>query len=150
MGKRTMSANELRAYLQKVINMLEKGSTREETLMYLKDTLKRFDKEPEENFGGSTNNRTYNHADLDAMLMQIQQVLNQYGFSNELRKDRRDGPYINMGDVRRVRLRAQFWYQENTGMIDLWVGKEMGFWYSLSIDSNTDSHGMQCLIRRTG
>lgn len=135
MGKRTIPVNEFRVYIQKAINMLEKGSTREDILSYLKDTLDRYDNDQEENFGGFANNRAHNHTDLGAMLMQIQQVLNRYGFSNELRKDRRDGPYINMGDVRRVKMRAQFWYQEKTGMIDLWVGKEMGFWYSLSIDS---------------
>jgi hypothetical protein len=134
-GKRTIPVNEFRVYIQKAINILEKGSTREEILSYLKDTLDRYDNDQEENFGGFANNRAHNHTDLGAMLMQIQQVLNRYGFSNELRKDRRDGPYINMGDVRRVRMRAQFWYQESSRKVHFWAGNEMGFWYNQSVDS---------------
>ena len=60
MGKRTIPVNEFRVYIQKAINMLEKGSTREEILSYLKDTLDRYDNDQEENFGGFANNRAYN------------------------------------------------------------------------------------------
>jgi hypothetical protein len=66
-------------------------------------------------------------------LDQIEKVLDKYGFSGEIRFDRKGGPYVNLGDVRRKRLRAQFWYDD--GRIDFFAGKEMGYWYSYSISS---------------
>ena len=66
-------------------------------------------------------------------LDQINKTLDQYGFHGEIRFDRKDGPYINLGDVRRRRLRCQFWYDE--GRIDLYTGKETGYWYSYSLSS---------------
>ena len=64
-------------------------------------------------------------------LDQIQKKLDQYGFLSEIRFDRKDGPYINLGDVRRKRLRSQFWYDE--GKIDFYAGKETGYWYSSAL-----------------
>lgn len=66
-------------------------------------------------------------------LKQIHKALEEHGFLSEIRFDRKDGPYINLGDVRRRRLRSQFWYDE--GRIDFYVGKETGFWYSYSFKS---------------
>ena len=66
-------------------------------------------------------------------LDQIQKKLEKHGFLSEIRFDRKDGPYINLGDVRRRRLRGQFWYDD--GRIDFYVGKETGFWYSYSLKS---------------
>ena len=66
-------------------------------------------------------------------LEQIHKALEEHGFPSEIRFDRKDGPYINLGDVRRRRLRSQFWYDE--GRIDFYVGKETGFWYSYSLKS---------------
>lgn len=69
----------------------------------------------------------------NSALDQIKECLEQYGFICEKRFDRKDGPYINLGDVRRRRLRSQFWYDD--GRIDLYAGKEMGYWYSYSVSS---------------
>lgn len=66
-------------------------------------------------------------------LDQIKKNLDHYGFFSEIRFDRKDGPYINLGDVRRRRLRSQFWYDE--GRIDFYTGKETGYWYSYSLSS---------------
>lgn len=66
-------------------------------------------------------------------LDQIKKALDHYGFLSEIRFDRKDGPYINLGDVRRRRLRNQFWYDE--GRIDFYAGKETGYWYSSALSS---------------
>ena len=66
-------------------------------------------------------------------LDQIQKNLSQYRFISEIRFDRKDGPYINLGDVRRRRLRSQFWYDE--GRIDFYVGKDMSYWYTYALSS---------------
>ena len=64
---------------------------------------------------------------------EIKKALDQYGFVGEICFDRKDGTYINLGDVRRRRLRDQFWYDD--GRIDLFAGKETGYWYSHSVSS---------------
>ena len=66
-------------------------------------------------------------------LDQIHKNLSQYGFISEIRFDRKDGPYINLGDVRRRRLRSQFWYDE--GRIDFYAGKDMSYWYPYALRS---------------
>ncbi len=66
-------------------------------------------------------------------LDQINKNLSQYGFISEIRFDRKDGPYINLGDVRRRRLRSQFWYDE--GRIDFYAGKDMSYWYPYALRS---------------
>lgn len=66
-------------------------------------------------------------------LDQIQKNLSQYRFISEIRFDRKDGPYINLGDVRRRRLRSQFWYDE--GRIDFYAGKDMSYWYPYALRS---------------
>lgn len=69
----------------------------------------------------------------NSALDQIEKVLDQYGFSGEIRFDRKGEPYVNLGDVRRKRLRAQFWY--NDGRINFFAGKEMGYWFTYSFNS---------------
>ena len=69
----------------------------------------------------------------NSTLDQIRKTLYQYGFTGEIRFDRKDGPYVNLGDVRRKRLRVQFWYDD--GRIDLYAGKDTGYWYTLSSSS---------------
>lgn len=66
-------------------------------------------------------------------LDQINKTLDQCGFHGEVRFDRKGGPYINLGDIRRRRLRCQFWYDE--GRIDFYAGKDTGYWYSYSLNS---------------
>ena len=66
-------------------------------------------------------------------LDQIHKNLTQYGFISEIRFDRKDAPYINLGDVRRRRLRSQFWYDE--GRIDFYAGKDMSYWYPYALRS---------------
>ena len=69
----------------------------------------------------------------NSTLDQIRKTLYQYGFTGKIRFDRKDGPYVNLGDVRRKRLRVQFWYDD--GRIDLYAGKDTGYWYTLSSSS---------------
>ena len=69
----------------------------------------------------------------NSALDQIRKTLYQCGFTAEIRFDRKDGPYVNLGDVRRKRLRVQFWYDD--GRIDLYAGKDAGYWYTLSSSS---------------
>ena len=65
----------------------------------------------------------------------IKHSLDSCGFVSEIRYDRKAGPYINIGDVGRVKHRAQFWFDLEKNVVFLWVGKEMSAWYSLSVNS---------------
>ena len=69
----------------------------------------------------------------NSALDQIKKALDQSGFTGDIRFDRKDGPCVNLGDVRRKRLRAQFWYDD--GRVDLYAGKDTGYWYTLSSSS---------------
>ena len=71
----------------------------------------------------------------DALLNQIKMCLDQYGIENEIRGDRAEGSYINIGDVRRRSKRAQFWVDSKTGNVKLWVGLEMEKIYSIAVYS---------------
>ena len=113
MRERYLTESEFRYYIQKIIRMIETGSSKEETLDYLISLIQ----------------------DRMTILNEIKQVLDEYGFENEIRYDRVDGPYINLGDVRRARNRAQFWYQESSRKVHFWTGNEMGFWYNQSVNS---------------
>ena len=113
MRERYLTESEFRYYIQKIIRMIETGSSKEETLDYLISLIQ----------------------DRMTILNEIKQVLDEYGFENEIRYDRVDGPYINLGDVRHARNRAQFWYQESSRKVHFWAGNEMGFWYNQSVDS---------------
>lgn len=134
MDKRYISEAEFKSYMEKLISLLEQGSPKEEVLAYLNGLIDS-QKSCHSN-GNERDQSTYSDPEKrQTMLLQIKSILNNYGFNGEIRNDRKTGPYINIGDVSRVRLRVQFWYDERKDLINLWVGKEMGFWYSLSIDS---------------
>ena len=134
MSERYINESEFKNCIQKLIDMLENGSSKKEALDYLNSLIKEqsgfFQKEPGKK-------KTDNHGNYDRtiVLNQLKQVLDDYGFENEIRYDRVDGPYINLGDVRRARNRAQFWYQESSRKVNFWAGNEMGFWYNQSVDS---------------
>lgn len=68
-------------------------------------------------------------------LRRIKGELDTKGFESEIRNDRKDGPYINIGNVYRKNNRAQFWFDELSGKVFFWSGKNMGPWYQLTIDS---------------
>ena len=134
MGERYINESEFRYCIQTLIGMIENGSSKKEALDYLNSLIKEptgfSQKEPGKK-------EADNHSDYERtkVLNQIKRVLDDYGFENEIRYDRVDGPYINLGDVRRSRNRAQFWYQESSRKVHFWAGNEMGFWYNQSVDS---------------
>ena len=92
MGERYITESEFRNCIQKLIGMIENGASKKETIDYLNSLIQ----------------------ERMTVLNQIKQVLDEYGFGNEIRYDRKGGPYINLDDVRHVKLRAQFWYYENS------------------------------------
>ena len=47
----------------------------------------------------------------------------------------RPDPYVNVGDVKHVRDRMQFWIPKNPDEIHMFVGKDMGKWNSESLKS---------------
>lgn len=69
------------------------------------------------------------------ILDEIKACLDYHGIKSTIRDDRRDGPYINIGDYRHVADRAQFWVDINTNAVKFWVGINMGRMYSASVDS---------------
>lgn len=69
-----------------------------------------------------------------ALLKQISECLDEFGFENEIRNDRSDGIYINIGNVRRRSERAQFWVEEKTGIVKVWVGLDMGRMYTVAVN----------------
>ena len=134
MDKRYISEAEFKSYMDMLISLLEQGSSKEEVLAYLNGLID--SQKSRHSNGNEYGQGSYSDPEKrQTMLLQIKSILNNYGFNGEIRNDRKAGPYINIGDVSRVRLRVQFWYDERKDLINLWVGKEMGFWYSLSIDS---------------
>lgn len=70
-----------------------------------------------------------------ALLKQISKCLNEYGIESEIRNDREDGIYINIGNVRRKSQRAQFWVEEETGIVKVWVGLDMSRMYMAAVSS---------------
>lgn len=44
-------------------------------------------------------------------------------------------PYVNVGDVKHVKNRMQFWMSQKTDEVHAFVGKEMGAWYLKEIKS---------------
>ena len=67
-------------------------------------------------------------------LKEIEECLAQCGVQAELRTERKD-PYVNVGDVKHVVNRMQFWVPKDVNAIDMFVGKEMGKWYEHSKSS---------------
>ena len=67
-----------------------------------------------------------------ALLDQIKKCLDQYGIEYEVRNDRAEGPYINIGDIRRRSRRAQFWIDPKTGSVKFWVGLDMEKMYYMA------------------
>lgn len=134
MSKKYITEKEFSGFMQTLIDMIEKGASKEETIGYLKGLI---DATCEKQESYSSENQTSKnvHGDVIDVLKQIRQILYDYGFENEIRTDRREGPYINIGDVSRKRLRAQFWYNDKKNEINFWVGKEMRVWYALSLES---------------
>ena len=64
-------------------------------------------------------------------LNEICDFLNECGFEPEIRNDR-IASYVNIGDVKSVRNRMQFWISKKTGEIEMYVGTEMGILYTES------------------
>ena len=126
MREKSITESEFRNCIQKLVGMIENGASKKEALDYLNSLIQ----------------------DRMTVLNRIKQVLDEYGFESEIRNDRKGGPYINLGDVRHVRLRAQFWFNENSHKVDLWTGKEMGYWYNQSVDLKYRVPGRECLIKR--
>jgi hypothetical protein len=62
-------------------------------------------------------------------LKEIKAALDADGVQAELRTERKAGLYVNVGDVKHVKNRMQFWQHKNTDQIHLYVGKEMGKWF---------------------
>ena len=69
------------------------------------------------------------------MLEEIMKCLDYYDVDYELLDDRKGGPYINIGDIKHTATRAQFWINERRCTIYMWVGMELGRWYTESMNS---------------
>ncbi len=59
----------------------------------------------------------------------IRDYLVENGIEAEIRNDRRE-PYINIGEVKHVKHRVQFWTRKNTDSVYMYAGKEMGKWFA--------------------
>ena len=67
----------------------------------------------------------------------LQKCLKNHGVESEILKDRKEAPYLNVGDVKHVVNRMQFWIPKNReNEIHVFIGKEMGKWYAVSSESN--------------
>ena len=64
-------------------------------------------------------------------LSEIYDYLTKCGIDAEIRSDRLES-YVNVGNVKRVKERMQFWIPDNGCGVDMYVGTEMGKWYSES------------------
>ncbi|MBR1507629.1 MAG: hypothetical protein IJ619_06475 [Eubacterium sp.] len=65
------------------------------------------------------------------VLKEILECLVRCGVEAEIRKDRIE-PYVNVGDVKSVKNRMQFWYIEKNSEVHMYIGTEMGKWYNKS------------------
>ncbi len=54
--------------------------------------------------------------------------LSNCGIDVEIRYDRTE-PYINIGNVTRIKERVQFWIANNGDGINMYVGTDMSIWY---------------------
>jgi hypothetical protein len=59
----------------------------------------------------------------------IRDYLVENGIEAEIRNDRKE-PYINIGEVKHVKNRVQFWIRKNTDSVCMYAGKEMGKWFA--------------------
>ena len=62
------------------------------------------------------------------MIDQIQKSLTYFSVESELRNDRAEGEYLNIGNVNWKSQRVQFWYDTKRDVIDVWAGIEMEKW----------------------
>ena len=62
------------------------------------------------------------------------EFLNECGIAAEYRTERVE-PYVNVGNVKRIKERMQFWIPNNTDEVYMFVGKDMGKWYEQSSKS---------------
>ncbi len=68
---------------------------------------------------------------MDLCLSQIKNHLEECGVETEYRSERVK-PYLNIGDVKHVKNRVQFWRADHGDGIDMVAGIEMGKWYTES------------------
>ena len=61
----------------------------------------------------------------------IYDYLSECGICAEIRSDRIES-YINIGNVNRVKERVQFWIPDHSAGVDVYIGTDMGIWYSES------------------
>lgn len=64
-------------------------------------------------------------------LRAIYDYLSECGIDAEIRSDRLES-YVNVGNVKRLKERMQFWIPDNGCGVDMYVGTKMGKWYSES------------------
>lgn len=68
-------------------------------------------------------------------LQKICDFLNECGISAEYRTER-VAPYVNVGNVKRIRERMQFWPSDKSDdEVYMFIGKDMGKWYAQSSKS---------------
>lgn len=67
-------------------------------------------------------------------LKKICDYLNECGVKAEYRTERVE-PYVNVGNVKHIRERMQFWIPNNTDEVHVFVGKDMGKWFAQSSKS---------------
>lgn len=67
-------------------------------------------------------------------LSRIYDFLIECRVNAELYDDRIDS-YVNIGNKNRKRERIQFWIPDNSFGVEMYVGADMGFWYTESLKS---------------
>ena len=67
-------------------------------------------------------------------LSQIYDFLRECGVNVEFYDDRIDS-YVNIGNKNRKRERIQFWIPDNSFGVEMYVGADMGLWYTESLKS---------------
>lgn len=68
---------------------------------------------------------------MDQRLNEIQEYLVECGIQSVIYTDRVE-PYVNIGEVKHVKNRVQFWAPKNNEEVHMFIGKEMGRWYEES------------------
>lgn len=130
-----VSNKEYKCHLQKIVEMIRNGSPREDIINYIERLINIHSEGGDRPFESAKQNQQLIYYDKVTALKCIKNALDDCGFYSEIRQDRKGGPYVNMGDVKSLKLRAQFWFKESTQEVQFWAGKEMGYWYTLSIQS---------------